>query len=452
MNRKKFIHNTSLVGLTSAFFPKLGFSQICDLTTEDILGPYYVENAPTRIIIASPNEPGMRLFVSGTVYANDCETQVPGALVEVWHANNEGCYSINQECDTGNPDNDEFNLRGKMLTDVNGQYGFETILAGHYGSRPKHIHYKVTHPDGTILVSQLYFEGDPFCDTDPWCSNAEDRIIPLIEDSNGLHGEFNIILESTQSGVISGDINTDGTVDILDVVLLVNTILYDESLDDTQLLAADINNDGLLDILDIVGIVNIILGYQRQTKDTILNSELLINNGNVILNSNENIAGLQLHLSGNYQIITKSLPMGWEFHHHNNIIILFNSNGTNQIPKILFSFLGDLNIDSNIITDRNLSRQSADIIFNSNTLSIKNAYPNPFNNSTVLYYELLKSGIVQIDVFDIRGRKIRNLFIGKKNQGTHQLKWNANNNSSGLYFIQITSSGHTVNTKVYLTK
>ena len=62
MNRKKFIHNTSFNGLTSAFFPKLGFSQICDLTTEDILGPYYIQNAPTRIIIASPNEPGIPGF------------------------------------------------------------------------------------------------------------------------------------------------------------------------------------------------------------------------------------------------------------------------------------------------------------------------------------------------------------------------------------------------------
>ena len=50
-----------------------------------------------------------------------------------------------------------------MVTDLNGLYGFETILAGNYGSRPKHIHYKITHPDGTILVSQLYIEGDPFC-------------------------------------------------------------------------------------------------------------------------------------------------------------------------------------------------------------------------------------------------------------------------------------------------
>ena len=55
MNRKKFIHQTSLIGLTSAFFPKVSFSQVCDLTSEDILGPYYIENAPTRIIIASPN-------------------------------------------------------------------------------------------------------------------------------------------------------------------------------------------------------------------------------------------------------------------------------------------------------------------------------------------------------------------------------------------------------------
>ena len=265
MDRKKFIQKTSLVGLGSVLLPKITVSQMCDITTEDILGPYYIENAPTRIIIASHEEPGDRLFINGIVYTNDCETPVSGALVEVWHANEDGCYSINQECDTGNPDDDEFNLRGKIFTDENGQYGFETILAGNYGSRPKHIHYKITLPDGTMLVSQLYFEGDPFCETDPWCSEAEDRIIPLNEEPDGLHGEFDIILDSTLPGVIAGDINLDGSVDILDIITLVNVILYGDILTDMQILSADINNDGLLDVLDIVEIVNIILVSSRKT-------------------------------------------------------------------------------------------------------------------------------------------------------------------------------------------
>jgi hypothetical protein len=53
-----------------------------------------------------------------------------------------------------------------------------------------------------------------------------------------------------------GDINGDDSIDILDVVMLVNYIL---SGDTSELDGADINNDGEVNILDIVALVNIIL-------------------------------------------------------------------------------------------------------------------------------------------------------------------------------------------------
>jgi len=52
-----------------------------------------------------------------------------------------------------------------------------------------------------------------------------------------------------------GDVNDDGTVNILDIVQLANMILSDEYQE-----SADLNDDGMLNILDIVQLVNIILG------------------------------------------------------------------------------------------------------------------------------------------------------------------------------------------------
>ena len=52
-----------------------------------------------------------------------------------------------------------------------------------------------------------------------------------------------------------GDINGDLTIDILDVILLINIILYIEQYDSI----ADINNDNEINILDLVELVNIIL-------------------------------------------------------------------------------------------------------------------------------------------------------------------------------------------------
>ncbi|MCH8330212.1 MAG: catechol 1,2-dioxygenase, partial [Bacteroidetes bacterium] len=58
-----------------------------------------------------------------------------------------------------------------------------------------HIHFKITASDHKELVTQLYFQGDPFIDDDPWASDkdAEDRIIVLDEDNNGnKSGTFDI--------------------------------------------------------------------------------------------------------------------------------------------------------------------------------------------------------------------------------------------------------------------
>ena len=53
--------------------------------------------------------------------------------------------------------------------------------------RPSHVHFKITASSHKELVTQLYFEGDPYINADPWASDddAEERIIALNEDGNG---------------------------------------------------------------------------------------------------------------------------------------------------------------------------------------------------------------------------------------------------------------------------
>ena len=55
---------------------------------------------------------------------------------------------------------------------------------------------------------------------------------------------------------LSGDINADDSVDVLDVVMLVNYILNGDA---SELDGADINNDGEVNVLDVVALVSIIL-------------------------------------------------------------------------------------------------------------------------------------------------------------------------------------------------
>ena len=62
------------------------------------------------------------------------------------------------------------------------------------------------------------------------------------------------------SNIMSGDINSDSILNILDIVLLVNFILGSDIPTAPEFTAADLNNDGILNILDIVILTNLILG------------------------------------------------------------------------------------------------------------------------------------------------------------------------------------------------
>ncbi len=209
MKRRDFIKtgflSTAAIGLSPTTILK---SQNCPTTQTDILGPYWDNNHPNRTVLANIEEPGTRIFISGTVAANDCETPIQNAMVDVWHANDNGCYTIFMECDTGNTDDDPLNLRGKMFTNENGEYAFESILPGHYASRPKHFHYKITTPIGTELITQCYFEGDTQINGQ-WEDEHEGLIIPLEESEHNLYGVFDIVMDEApaQVGVEQEDEN-----------------------------------------------------------------------------------------------------------------------------------------------------------------------------------------------------------------------------------------------------
>jgi len=59
--------------------------------------------------------------------------------------------------------------------------------------------------------------------------------------------------------ILSGDLNQDQVIDVLDAVLLVNGVLNPNSLNNSQIIAGDINADDVLNVLDIVLLIGFIL-------------------------------------------------------------------------------------------------------------------------------------------------------------------------------------------------
>ena len=69
-------------------------------------------------------------------------------------------------------------------------------------------------------------------------------------------------------------------------------------------------------------------------------------------------------------------------------------------------------------------------------------YPNPFNPQTTIDYQIPEAGHVTIDIFDLRGQKIRSLINQNINAGYHSVVWDGNDESanpisSGVYLYRI---------------
>src|SRR5690606_34392367 len=92
-----------------------------------------------------------------------------GAVLDFWQADDDGGYDNDGVAD---PPAGEFVLRGKVESDAAGGFSLKTIIPGHYLNgnqyRPAHIHVTVSAPGFASLTTQLYFEGDPYNEIDPF--------------------------------------------------------------------------------------------------------------------------------------------------------------------------------------------------------------------------------------------------------------------------------------------
>ena len=99
-----------------------------------------------------------------------------------------------------------------------------------------------------------------------------------------------------------------------------------------------------------------------------------------------------------------------------------------------------------------------DIAPNPNKFSVNIInYPNPFNPITTLRYDLPKATNVIITVYDMMGRKVKNLINTNQNSGYKSVIWNGTNDngeivSGGMYFYSIKTNTFSQTKKMVLLK
>ena len=207
MQRRIFIKNSTLTAISVSAFGALNWNgknfEGDTPTTTDILGPFYRPGAPLRTNLRLANSNGTPIVLKGTIFREDGKTPISNAFVEIWHCDENEIY-----------DNisDEYKYRGGQRTKADGRYEFKSILPVPYKAdpkyetswRPAHIHMRVSVSNLQDLITQIYFKGGKYIDTDKWASDpkAANRILSI---SKNMSGESEIVFNVIMSKEIPLD-------------------------------------------------------------------------------------------------------------------------------------------------------------------------------------------------------------------------------------------------------
>ena len=190
MQRRTFIKNSTLTVISVSAFGALNWNgknfEGDTPTTTDILGPFYRPGAPMRTNLRLANSNGTPIVLKGYIFKEDGKTPINDAFVEIWHCDENEVY-----------DNisDEYKYRGGQKTKTDGKYEFKSILPVPYKAdpkdetswRPAHIHMRVSVTNQQDLITQIYFKGGKYLETDKWASSpqAVNRILNISKNKSG---------------------------------------------------------------------------------------------------------------------------------------------------------------------------------------------------------------------------------------------------------------------------
>ena len=87
-----------------------------------------------------------------------------------------------------------------------------------------------------------------------------------------------------------------------------------------------------------------------------------------------------------------------------------------------------------------------------NNYNLTSIYPNPFNPTTTINFAIPTDSEVFISVYNLQGREVVTLAHGSYDAGYHQVIWNADTHSSGVYFVKMVAGEFISTQKLMLVK
>lgn len=148
------------------------YAEALTLTPRATEGPYYPDHLPldqdNDLLQISGDKTGALGTTAsfGGRLLNRDGRPVENAVIELWQADNNGCYIHSRGVQRGKERDAHFQGYGKIETNAKGEYRFRTIIPGLYTGRTRHWHIAVQQGGRRMLTTQLYIAGEAGNDRD----------------------------------------------------------------------------------------------------------------------------------------------------------------------------------------------------------------------------------------------------------------------------------------------
>lgn len=195
--RQEFILLSDVLGL-SMLTIAMNNDKPAGCTEATVFGPFYFEGAPEyeQGADVANGAAGAPCDVRATVRGLGGEP-VPGAVVDVWQADEGGHYDVQHE------GLDHSENRGRLRTAPDGSLHFRSVLAEAYPIpvdgpvgdllratrrhpwRPAHLHFKIEAPGYEPLITHVFREGDQWLDSDAVFAVRQSLVAPWTQQADG---------------------------------------------------------------------------------------------------------------------------------------------------------------------------------------------------------------------------------------------------------------------------
>jgi|GEM_PF-3020386 len=300
--------------------------------------------------------------------------------------------------------------------------------------------------------------------------------------------------------ITPGDLDGNGIVEYDEIITVANIILGQPNFEQLDWCNADFNEDGSINVLDIVGMVNVMMGgfVQESTgTEPIYISGVTSQTGDltyridVDIYSDQLIRGVQIKTKAPSDKKITSVSKSQQVQ-----LMNFGYSISNDSTEATILFYG---IDGQVIENGLKSLFSADLIELSGSLNrsddeseftmvgftndgvdfleyeivsgedlgriaqgkeltqpfsfaLNSAFPNPFNPETTISYEIGIESIVELSIINIKGQMVEELVHEVTQHGKYKTIWNAKDMQSGIYMVRMQTPYYSATQKLMLLK